>query len=177
MSQAPEVKGQNVNLLESLFKRRDEEREKVKNAPKVVSGDDIAWERNRMGWLRWYIHPDMENVATRALLFWIQELPPGGRSGMQLHQGGRVHVIWEGKGYTTVDGVRHNWETGDVVLLPVKPEGTMHQHFNLDPDKPARLVVVEANLYDALGVDLGSGFEQVAEAPEDPEGYQPRMES
>ncbi len=95
---------------------------------------------------------------------------------MQLHQGGRVHVVWEGRGYTMVDGVRHNWETGDVIMLPVKPEGTTHQHFNADPDRPVRLLVAEGNLFDALGVDLGSGFDQLAIAPEDPEDYEPRSE-
>ena len=161
------------DLLESLLQKRDNQREQLKKARMVVRGAELEPERNRMGWFTWYTHPDMENLASRSLLFYVQEIPPGGRSGMQLHQGGRVHVVWEGKGYTTVDGVRHHWETGDLIMLPVKPEGTTHQHFNLDPDKPAKLLVAEPNLFDALGVDLGSGFEQTADAPDDPEGYKP----
>ena len=42
----------------------------------------------------------------------------------------------EGKGYSIVDGERWDWEKGDLVLLPMKPGGVEHQHFNLD-DKPS----------------------------------------
>ena len=118
-----------------------------------------------MGRFRWYLHPDMPHLATRTLLFYIQELPPNGRSGLQLHQGGRVHYVWEGRGYTIVEGIRHNWEAGDIVMLPIKPEGTTHQHVNADPERPARLLVAEPNFVDSLGVDLGAGFEQVGDAP------------
>ncbi len=52
-------------------------------------------------------------------------------------------------------------------MLPIKPEGTTHQHVNADPDHPARLLVAEPNFLDSLGVDLGSGFEQVGDAPAD----------
>jgi gentisate 1,2-dioxygenase len=107
----------------------------------------------------------MPHLATRTLLFYIQELPPRGRSGLQLHQGGRVHYVWEGRGYTIVDGIRHHWETGDIIMLPIKPEGTTHQHVNVEPERPARLLVAEPNFVDSLGVDLGAGFEQVADAP------------
>ena len=58
-----------------------------------------------------------------------------------------------------------DWEAGDIVMLPIKPEGTTHQHVNADPERPARLLVAEPNFVDSLGVDLGAGFEQVADAP------------
>ena len=58
-------------------------------------------------------------------------------SGKHKHQGGLVIYVIEGKGYSEVDGERVDWEAGDVVLLPLRPGGVEHQHFNLDPDKPA----------------------------------------
>ncbi len=64
-----------------------------------------------------------------------------------------------------MDGIRHPWETGDIIMLPIKPEGTTHQHVNADPEHPARLLVAEPNFVDSLGVDLGAGFEQVGDAP------------
>ena len=175
MTEKPEAKqsasGNTPNLLNRIFQKRDRQREQLKNARMVIRGADLPLERNQMGWFRWYLHPDIEDVGHRALVCYVQEIPPGGRSGLQLHQGGRAHLIWQGKGYTLIDGVRHYWEAGDVLLLTIKPEGTTHQHFNLDPDHPAKLFVLEPNLYDTLGVDIGSGFEQLGDAPEDPEGY------
>ncbi len=34
-------------------------------------------------------------------------------------------------------GERVDWEKGDLVLPPMKPSGVEHQHFKLDPEKPA----------------------------------------
>src|SRR4051794_15513352 len=152
-------------LLDNLFELRDAQRAALRQAQLVVRGADRTLERNRMGSFRWYLHPAMPHLATRTLLFYIQELSPSGRSGQQLHQGGRVHYVWEGRGYTIVDGIRHTWETGDIIMLPVKPEGTTHQHVNADTERPARLLVAEPNFVDSMGVDLGAGFEQVGNAP------------
>ena len=42
----------------------------------------------------------------------------------------------------------------------------MNQHFNDSRSEPAKLVCAEGNLYDMLGVDLGSGFEILEPCPE-----------
>jgi gentisate 1,2-dioxygenase len=154
------------NLLENLFQRRDLERERIKKSPKVVQAKNLKPEINRMGVYKWYLHPAMEATAIRTILFWTQEIPPGSHSGKQKHQGGRVHFVKQGKGYTMVDNVKHEWEKGDLILLPVKPDGVVFQHFNTDTERPAILVSSEPNFYDAMGVDMGSGFEQMENAPE-----------
>src|SRR5690242_9499378 len=51
-------------------------------------------------------------------------------SGKHRHQGGLAIFVLEGEGYTEVDGVRIDWEAGDLILLPIKPDGCEHQHFN-----------------------------------------------
>ncbi len=155
-----------LNLLDNLFHRRDGERERMRKSMKVVHGNDLAPEINKMGIYRWYLHPALDTRAIRTILFWSQEIPPGSHSGKQKHQGGRVHYVWEGKGYTVVDGVKHEWEQGDLIMIPVKPDGVVFQHFNTDEDNPAVLLASEPNWYDALGVDMGSGFEQLENAPE-----------
>jgi len=159
-------KGKKVDLLEQLFKMRDEQRDMVKKGTKVVKGQQLPVETNRMGLYRWYLHPKLDDRATKAIMLWTQEIPAGSHSGKQKHQGGRVHYVLEGKGYTVVDGVKHDWEKGDVILLPIKPNGVVFQHFNSDTKNKARLVAAEPNWTDALGVDLGAAFEQVENAPE-----------
>jgi len=158
--------GKNVNLFEALFARRDRERELLAKSIKVVDGDNLPVENNRMGIYRWYLHPDKEDVAVRTMLFWAEEIPPGSKSGKQKHQGGRVHYVQEGQGYTDIDGVRYDWEKGDMILLPIRPQGVTFQHFNTDTEKKVRLVCAEPNWFDALGVDLGSGFEQLENSPD-----------
>ncbi|MEA2657442.1 MAG: hypothetical protein QOF64_20, partial [Candidatus Binatota bacterium] len=101
-----------------------------------------------------------------AQMFYVQEIPGGSRSGKQLHQGGRFHYVLEGKGSTVIDGVRHDWEENEIILLPLSSHGVVHQHYNSDPSKPARLLVSEPNWVHVWGVDLGSGFEMLEPAPE-----------
>jgi gentisate 1,2-dioxygenase len=155
-----------TDLLEALFQQRDAWREKMKSAISLVKGGQLDWEINRQGKMRWYLHPAMTDRSIRSLVVFAQEIPPGSRSGKQKHQGGLVHYILDGKGYTIINGVKHDWEAGDVVVLPIFPDGLEYQHFNADPEKRVLFIAAEPNLFDALGVDMGSGFEQLENCPD-----------
>ena len=70
-------------------------------------------------------------------------------SGKHRHQGGLVIYIIQGEGYSIVDGERHDWEAGDLLLLPVKPGGVEHQHFNKDDAHPAKWIAfISAALFE-----------------------------
>lgn len=153
-------------LFDALLRLRDEQREQLKRSRMVIKGDSLSLEVTPMGLLRWYVHPLMRDVGCRAQLMYVQEIPPGSRSGKQLCQGGRFHYVLEGKGCTVIDGTRHDWEKDDIILLPVKSHGVVHQHYNADPQRPAELLVSEPNWVDVWCVDLGSGFEMLEAAPE-----------
>ena len=45
-----------------------------------------------------------------------------------------------GKGYSVVDGERIDWQAGDLLLLPIKPGGVEHQHFNINPGSECRWI-------------------------------------
>lgn len=62
--------------------------------------------------------------------------------------------------------MRHDWEADDVVCFPVTLDGNVVQHFNSDPDQPARFVSCQPYM-EGLGVDNGAGFEQLEDAPAD----------
>jgi quercetin dioxygenase-like cupin family protein len=153
-------------LLAGLLEQRDRERERLKTARMVIRGRDVSTELNQMGLVRWYSHPHMTDLGCRMMIVYTQELSPGGRSGRQLHQGSRLHYIWQGRGHTIIDGRRHDWQAGDVLLLPLKYDGVVHQHFNDNPREPAILICAEPNFYDMFGVDLGSGLEMLDACPE-----------
>jgi gentisate 1,2-dioxygenase len=155
-----------VSYWEELFNLRDKDREAKKNAIKTIIGDDLPWELNRQGFMRWYLHPVMEDRVINPFIFYSQKIPPGSRSGRVKTQGSQVFYVWEGKGYTVMDGVKHYWEEGACIQLPLKPMGVIYQHFNSDQGKEAMLISVEANTVGALGMDRGSGFEQLENCPE-----------
>ncbi len=154
------------NLYDELFRMRDEWRQRISQAVKIVKGKNLQWEINRHGKMKWYLHPALTDRAIRSLMIFVQEIPPLSRTGKQKHQGGLVHYIIEGRGYTVLNGVKHEWEEGDFLVLPTFPNGVEYQHFNTDPNRTVLLIAAQSNLFEALGVDMGSGFEQLEDAPE-----------
>jgi hypothetical protein len=155
-----------TNFWDELLKMRDEQREQRKNGLQVIRGATLPQEVNRQGLMRWYMHPAIKDTILSTHLFFEQEIPPGSRTGRLKFQGEQVMYILEGKGYPVLDGVKHHWKAGDVVNLPLRKQGIVIQHFNEDPEKPAKFVAAEPNLFACAGVDRGSGFEQIEDAPE-----------
>jgi len=155
-----------INHWDELLALRDRQREQTKNAIQVVKESELPLETNRQGLMRWYLHPSIKDTALSVMLFFEQEIPPGSRSGRLKFQGGQVMMILEGKGYTTIDGVKHHWQAGDVVNLPLRSHGIIVQHFNTDPDNRVKFVAAEPNWFEATTVDRGCGFEQLEDAPE-----------
>jgi gentisate 1,2-dioxygenase len=70
---------------------------------------------------------------------------------------------WRMNGWDELMALRWDWEKGDLVLLPTKPEGVVHQHFNLDPEKPA---VWAALINMPIHEYLASDFQQVENSPD-----------
>jgi len=154
------------NFWDELLALRDQQREQRKTALMVIKGSQLPQELNRQGFMRWYLHPAIKDTILSTHMFFEQEIPPASRSGMLKFQGEQVIYILEGKGYTLIDGVKHQWEAGDVLNLPLRKQGITVQHFNEDPNRPAKFVAAEPNLVASTSVDRGSGFEQIEDAPE-----------
>jgi len=155
-----------VNYWDALIAMRDRQREERRNGIQVIKQSELPLETNRQGLMRWYMHPDIRDTALSTLMFFEQEIPPGSRSGKLKFQGGQVMIILEGKGYTTVNGVKQEWKAGDVLNLPLRANGIIVQHFNADQEQPARFVAAEPNFFECTTVDRGCGFEQIEDAPE-----------
>jgi gentisate 1,2-dioxygenase len=141
-------------------------RERAFKGQVVIKGREVPWEINQQGKMRWYLHPSIEDVCLRTHLLYVQEIPPGSRSGRQRCQGGTIFYVVEGRGYTLLDGAKHTWEAEDVICLPIPEEGVTFQHFNASATERVLMIACEPNLIDALGVDKGSGFEQLENCPE-----------
>ena len=153
------------NLLEWLYQLRDRQREQQGKGAWLIKGRDLPWEINRQGKMKWFLHPAIDNTAIRSMIVFEQEIAPGGRSGAQKTPGGSVMYILQGKGYTLLDGVRHDWQAEDLVNIPIRAQGVVVQHVNTDPRRPVRFVSADLNLVDMLGVDRGAVLEQIEAAP------------
>ena len=155
------------NLLDWLYALRDKQREQKKKSAWLIRGTDLPWERNRQGKMKWYLHPALDDACIRSMMFFQQEIPPGGRTGAQKTPGGAVMYIMQGRGYTLLDGVRYDWEAEDVVNIPIRTTGVVVQHVNVDLKEPVVFICADLNLVDLLGVDRGAELEQVEDAPPD----------
>jgi hypothetical protein len=166
MDQDRKAKLAEVDHWDELLAMRDRQREQVRNGISIIKQAGLPLEATRQGLMKWYLHPAIKDTVLSTLMFFHQEIPPGSRTGRIKFQGGQVMMILEGKGYTTVDGVKHVWKAGDVVNLPLRTRGIIVQHFNSDPDVPVKFIAAEPNWFECTSVDRGSGFEQIEDAPE-----------
>ena len=155
-----------TNYWDELFRIRDQQREHRRTAISVVRGAELPQEKNRQGLMRWYLHPSITDTVIHSLMIFEQEIPPGSRTGRIKFQGGQVLYVKQGKGHTLLDGVRHDWQAGDVINLPLKGDGIIVQHVNDDPEQRAKLIGCEPNWVGCVGVDRGSGFEQLEDSPD-----------
>lgn len=119
---------------------------------RVVRARDIPFEQDQQGIRRTYVHHDLtENAITHFHVF-AHEIHT--RSGRHTHQGGLTIFVIKGKGYSMVDGVRHDWEAGDLIMLPIKKGGVDHQHFNLDSKPSVWLAIIPQPLQRFVGRQL-----------------------
>lgn len=154
------------SLFKKLFDLRDEQRRRTETGIVVARAKDLGWESTPHGKLKWYMHPAMEENVLQSHLIYMQEIAPGGRSGIQRHPGGMLIYFLQGQGRTILDGEEFAWKAEDLLMLPLRPEGVVFQHINDSSEESAALLACEPNLIHALGVDRGSRWEQVEPAQE-----------
>ncbi|KIL35960.1 hypothetical protein SD71_11455 [Cohnella kolymensis] len=143
---------------------------------KIVRPNEMPWEMAPQGLLKHLLNEQM-NTRMETVDAYMQILPPGSRSGKHRHLAEECLYVLEGSGYDLhqdcdveitdtfhwkpQDEVkRFDWKAGDVIYLP---PNTIHQHFNADPEKPARLISAINRIYKYCGLN---DLEQIENAPE-----------
>jgi quercetin dioxygenase-like cupin family protein len=149
---------------------------------KIVNPADMPWEMARQGILKHLINEEM-NTRMETVDAYMQVIPPGSRSGKHRHLAEECLYVLEGRGYdlhqdcdVEITDNYHwkpqeevksfEWEAGDVIYVP---PNTIHQHFNADPDRPARLISSTNRIFKQCGLN---DLEQIEDAPE----YRPGLE-
>ena len=103
-----------------------------------MRGDELEYQATRQGLLKFYLNP---LVTDTALSSWsVFEHLVKRQSGRHKHQGGIIIYVLEGEGMTETNGKILEWQEGDLLLLPVQPDGSVHQHWNKDASRGCRWV-------------------------------------
>jgi gentisate 1,2-dioxygenase len=117
---------------EATLKHFNEQRERALQGNFVLRGAERPWKQSRQARAQMFINRAYDTGSPlKDWIVFIQDIRE--HSGKHRHQGGLVIYVLEGSGYTEVDGERIEWEAGDLLLLPIKPKGVEHQHFNKRP--------------------------------------------
>jgi quercetin dioxygenase-like cupin family protein len=147
---------------------------------KIIKPHEMPWEMSPQGLLKHLINEAM-NTRMETVDAYMQVIPPGSRSGKHRHLAEECLYVVEGCGYDLHQDCdveitddyhwipqneikRFDWEAGDVIYIP---PNTIHQHFNADPSRPARLISAINRIFKNSGLN---DLEQMEPAPEyDPE--------
>ena len=144
---------------------------------KILKAHELPWENSPHGLLKHIVNESM-NARCDTVDAYMQILPPGSRSGKHRQLAEQAFYVLEGRGYdehvdcdlAIVDDKyswkpedrvqKFDWQAGDVVYIP---PNTISQHFNADPKRTARFIVVTNRVYRHSGLN---DLEQLETAPE-----------
>jgi len=166
----------NAALYQGLLDDAAEAPARNAGRKKVLHPQDMPWEMARQGLLKHLLNEQM-NTRMETVDAYMQVLPPGSRSGKHRHLAEECLYVLEGRGYdlhqdcdleltdsynwVPQDEVqRFAWQAGDVIYVP---PNTIHQHFNADPARPARLISCINRIFKQCGLN---DLEQIEDAPE-----------
>jgi quercetin dioxygenase-like cupin family protein len=170
------VGSQNGALYQSLLNEATESPARNAKRKKIVHNDEMPWEMSQQGLLKHLLNAQM-NTRMETVDAYMQVIPPGSRSGKHRHLAEECLYVVEGHGYDLhqdcdveitdtykwlpqAEIKRFEWEAGDVIYVP---PCTIHQHFNGDPARPARLISCINRIYKNSGLN---DLEQLEDAPE-----------
>src|SRR3989440_2454815 len=119
------------------YKLRDEPARR-RALPRVRKGNQIKFSDGPQAYSRHYVEP--EDGITQTLHIHLEEYGPGGKSQKHGHVNEAAFYILDGKGYEVHDGIRYDWQAGDIAVVH---NNCVHQHFNADPARPARALVLK----------------------------------
>ena len=125
--------------LDGLTYSLREELTRLRKIPRVIKGKDIVMKKGPQ-----YYNADLltpKDKSTQVLYAHYVVLAPGGHSDKHGHMNEAMFYILDGKGHEIHDGIRYDWKAGDTVIVE---NSCVHQHFNDDPDKPARALVIKS---------------------------------
>jgi len=128
--------------------------EQGKSGTMVVKDSDRDWELCRQGTVKFYLVPgEFSDTALQDWYVFVHDIKK--QSGKHRHQGGLVLYVIEGQGATEVNGEMVEWEEGDLILLPLHPDGIEHKHYNRGDGGSAKwLALIYKPVFDHVASEL-----------------------
>jgi quercetin dioxygenase-like cupin family protein len=114
------------------------ELERLRAAPRVRKASEISFVDGPQAYSRHYVEP--KDGITQTFHLHLEEYGPGAKSQKHGHVNEAAFYILDGRGYEIHDGIRYEWEAGDVAIVH---NNCVHQHFNADEQRPARALVIK----------------------------------
>ena len=150
------------------------ELERLRAQPRVRRGRDISFQDGPTTFSKHYIEP--KDGIAQTLHIHLEEYAPGAKSQKHGHVNEAVFYILDGEGAEVHDGIRYEWDAGDVAIVH---NNCVHQHFNRNPEKPARALVLKTK---PMYVFMNMLFQKtVIPIPATPspgaEGFVPRLDA
>jgi quercetin dioxygenase-like cupin family protein len=126
-----------VRAIQGQYSLKDELK-RLRSLPRVIRGKEMRFQDGPQSFSKHFVEP--VDGMTQTLHIHLEEYAPGGRTQKHGHVNEAAFYILDGKGYEIHDGVRYDWQAGDVAIVH---NNCVHQHFNASRDKPARALVIK----------------------------------
>ena len=126
-----------VRSIQGSYALQDE-LDRLRSVPRVKKAKETAFVDGPQAFTRHYIEP--KDGITQTFHLHLEEYAPGASSQKHAHVNEAAFYILDGSGYEIHDGIRYDWEAGDVAIVH---NSCVHQHFNASKDKPARALVIK----------------------------------
>ncbi|WP_201317734.1 cupin domain-containing protein [Paenibacillus sp. EPM92] len=89
------------------------------------------------GYLLEYINPVTSGSLMKQMSAYIQMLPSGFHSKAHRHCSSVVYHVYQGEGYSVIEGKKLEWKKGDTIVVPV---WCVHEHVNTSDKEEAYLL-------------------------------------
>ncbi len=117
------------NFYDDWLRYWDEEQEERRKARTCIDEEDLEWVRTRQD-RRAALLCARDNGFVTAGVAMMAEIPQGYHTGKHAHGEEAIYIV-QGQGFSVIDGLRYDWETGSCLFMPY---GSVHQHFNSGND-------------------------------------------
>jgi quercetin dioxygenase-like cupin family protein len=149
-----------VRAIAGSYNLKDELK-RLRSLPRVIKGTELKFQDGPQSFSKHFVEPS--DGMTQTLHIHLEEYAPGGTTQKHGHVNEAAFYILDGEGYEIHDGVRYDWKAGDVAIVH---NNCVHQHFNGDPLKPARALVLKTK---PMYLFMNMLFQkQVAPKPKEP---------
>jgi gentisate 1,2-dioxygenase len=92
-----------------------EELERLRSMPRVRKAKDTKFIDGPQAYSRHYVEP--KDGITQTFHLHLEEYGPGGKSQKHGHVNEAAFYILDGIGYEIHDGIRYDWQAGDVAIV------------------------------------------------------------